>query len=84
MMAQMIRKDGLADEYMASMMKMVTGNGVGIDKILAMLTSLGVPRSQTARVARSQGLMDGSGGAAHPRRGEVRAEGSRGQRGMRG
>lgn len=58
MMAQIIRKDGLADEYMASMMKMATGNGVGIDKILAMLTSLGVPRSQATRVARSQGLMD--------------------------
>lgn len=53
---QMIRKNGLADAQMAPMMQMAISKGVTPAEILAMLTSLGVAKSQVVRVMNGQGF----------------------------
>lgn len=56
--AQMIKKNGLADAQMAPMMQMALSKGVTPAEILAMLTSLGVAKSQVVRVMNGQGVLD--------------------------
>ncbi len=54
----MIKKNGLADAQMAPMMQMALSKGVTPAEILAMLTSLGVAKSQVVRVMNGQGVLD--------------------------
>lgn len=58
MMAQMIRQNGLSDAQMGPLLETAHGKGVSNPDIIAMLSSLGVSKSQVVRVMRAQGIMD--------------------------